>query len=112
MYLLTPLNNTVLTLSTVLSQNILIKVFIFNEYCSKGLNIAASFTVYVIKLDVGIYWLTCVVKDKSSAPWKFEWNFTQAMFKQILVIDGWGNYCELALRWMSLVLADDKLTLV
>ena len=33
-------------------------------------------------------------------------------FKLILVIDGWGISCEIALRWMSLDLTDDKLTLV
>ena len=29
-----------------------------------------------------------------------------------LVIDGWGISCEIALRWLSLDLTDDKSTLV
>ena len=38
----------------------------------------------------------------SLAPGKFEWNFRHVIFKQILVIDGWGISCEIALIWMSL----------
>ena len=34
------------------------------------------------------------------------------MFKLILVIDGWGISCELALRWMSLDFTDDQSMLV
>ena len=34
------------------------------------------------------------------------------IFQIISVIDGWGIYYELALRWMSLDLTDDKSTLV
>ena len=48
----------------------------------------------------------------SLAPGKFEWNFRHVIFKQILVIDGWGISCEIALRWISLNLTDDKSTLV
>ena len=33
------------------------------------------------------------------------------IFQIISVIDGWGIFCELALRWMSLNLTDDKSTL-
>ena len=36
------------------------------------------------------------------APGKFEWNFRHVIFKWILVIDGWGISCEIALIWMSL----------
>ena len=36
--------------------------------------------------------------------------FRYVIFKQILVIDGWGISCEIALRWMSLNLTDDKST--
>ena len=32
----------------------------------------------------------------SLAPGKFEWNFIHAIFKQILVIDGWGISCEIS----------------
>ena len=45
-------------------------------------------------------------------PGKFEWNFRYLIFQKISVIDGWGISCELALRWMSLNLTDDKSKLV
>ena len=45
-------------------------------------------------------------------PGKFEWNFRHVIFKQILVIDGWGISCEIALIWMSLDFTDDQSTLV
>ena len=44
----------------------------------------------------------------SFAPGKFEWNFRYFIFQVISVIDGWGISCELAPRWMSLELTDDK----
>ena len=43
---------------------------------------------------------------------KFEWNFRYVIFKWILMIDGWGVSCEVALIWMSLDLTDDQSTLV
>ena len=43
----------------------------------------------------------------SLAPGKFEWNFRHVIFKEILVIDGWGISCETALIWMSLDFTDD-----
>ena len=48
----------------------------------------------------------------SLAPEKFEWNFRYLILQIISVIDGWGISCELALRWMSLDITDDKSTLV
>ena len=48
----------------------------------------------------------------SLVPGKFEWNFRYLIFQIISVIDGWGISCELAIRWMSLDLTDDKSTLV
>ena len=48
----------------------------------------------------------------SLAPGRFEWNFWHVIFKQILVIDGWGISCEIALIWMSLDFPDDQSTLV
>ena len=48
----------------------------------------------------------------SLAPGKFEWIFRHVIFKQILVIDGWGISCEIALIWMSLGFTDDQSTLV
>ena len=38
----------------------------------------------------------------SLAPGKFEWKFRNSIFKQILLIDGLGISCEIALIWMSL----------
>ena len=46
------------------------------------------------------------------APGKFEWYFKYVIFKQILVIDGWGISCEIALIWMPLDFTDDQSTLV
>ena len=43
---------------------------------------------------------------------RFEWNFTQTIFKLILVTDDSGISCEIALRLMSLDLPDDNSTLV
>ena len=48
----------------------------------------------------------------SLAPGKFEWNFRYLIFQIISVIDGRVISCELALRWMSLDLTDDKSILV
>ena len=48
----------------------------------------------------------------SLAPGKFEWNFRYVILKWILVIDGWGISCEIALVWMSLDFTDDQSTLV
>ena len=48
----------------------------------------------------------------SLAPGKFEWNFRYVIFKQILVIDGWGISCEIALVWMSLDFTADLSPLV
>ena len=48
----------------------------------------------------------------SLTPGKFEWNFWYVFFKWILVIDGWGISCEIALMWMSLDSTYDKSILV
>ena len=48
----------------------------------------------------------------SLAPGKFSWNFIYVIFKQILLIDGWGISCEIGLIWMSLDFTDDQSTLV
>ena len=57
-------------------------------------------------------WITRPWWINSLAPGKFEWNFRYLIFQIISVIDGWVISCELALRWMSLNLTDDKSTLV
>ena len=43
----------------------------------------------------------------SLAPGKFKWYFWYLTFQIILVIDGWGIFCELALRWLTLDLTYD-----
>ena len=48
----------------------------------------------------------------SLTPGKFEWSFRYVIFKRILVIDGSGISCEIALIWMSLDSTDDQSTLV
>ena len=48
----------------------------------------------------------------SLAPRKFELKFREVMFKLILMIDGWGVFHEIAQRWTSLNLTEDKSTLV
>ena len=53
--------------------------------------------------------LLCI---NSLAPGEFEWNHRHVIFKQILVIDGWGISSEIALIWMTLDFADDQSTLV
>ena len=47
----------------------------------------------------------------SLTPGRFELNFRSVNFKPVLVIDGWGIYCEIATRWLPLDLTDDKSTL-
>ena len=53
------------------------------------------------------YIIVIVTVINSLAPGKFEWNFIHVIFKQILVIDGWGISCEIALIWMMLDCNDD-----
>ena len=55
----------------------------------------------------------------TGSPWsnslhsmRLEWNFRSVNFKLILIIDCWGIFHGIALRWMSLDLIDDKSTLV
>ena len=48
----------------------------------------------------------------SLAPGKLEWHFRYLIFQIISVLDDLGIFCEIALRWMSLDLSDDKSTLV
>ena len=53
-----------------------------------------------------------MVLFNSLVPGKFEWNFRYLIFQIISVIDGCDISSELALRWMSLDLTDEKSTLV
>ena len=59
-----------------------------------------------ILINVSIY------KINSLARGKFELNFRYVIFKWILVTDGRGISCEIALVWMSLDFTDDQSALV
>ena len=48
----------------------------------------------------------------SLAPGKFEWNFRHVIFNHLLVMDGKGISCEIALLSMSRNFTDDQSTLV
>ena len=53
--------------------------------------------------------------NNSLAPGRFDFDFRYAIFSLILVINGWGVFCEIALRWMLLDVSHltyDKSTLV
>ena len=66
-----------------------------------------------INVSVVVFYCGLVLVDFNSlAPGKFEWNFRYLIFQIISVSDGWVISCELALRWMSPDLTDDKSTLV
>ena len=65
------------------------------------------------------YWhglprIICVsrLKVNSLATGRSNSNFRSLIFRLILVTDGWGISFEIALRWKSLDLIDDKSTLV
>ena len=48
----------------------------------------------------------------SLAPGIFQSIFSEKIFQQILVIDGWSISCEIVLKWMPMDLTDGKSTLV
>ena len=48
----------------------------------------------------------------SLVPGGFKWKFRLLISKLISAIDDWGISCEIARRWLSLDLTDDKSTLV
>ena len=48
----------------------------------------------------------------SLTPGRSKWNLRYIIFKLILWNAGWGTPCEIAFRWMSLDLSEDKSTLV
>ena len=58
---------------------------------------------WVTKVNLG-WWQHMI---NSLALSKFECNFKQIIFKQILVIDGWSISCQIALELMSLNFIDD-----
>ena len=63
----------------------------------------------VIYCPVSIHYISNI---NSLAPGKFVWDSRYVIFNQILVIDGWGISCEIALVWMSLDFINDQSTLV
>ena len=75
-----------------------------------------SVIIWVIHISIWIqaswYMIHSLIHFNSLAPGKFEWHFRYLIFQIIWVIDGWGISWEIALRWMSLDLTDDKSTLV
>ena len=66
----------------------------------------------MISLSIVEMLFALILTFNSLAPGKFEWNFGYVIFKWILVIDGWGICCEIALIWMLLDFTDDQSTLV
>ena len=50
--------------------------------------------------------------SNSLAPGRFKCNFIYVILKWILVIEGWGIFCAIALIWMSLDFTDNQSTLV
>ena len=83
----------------------------FNSFYLYLSNISANARECVQHFSKG--WVSeWVIKFNTLAPGKFEWNSRYVIFKWILVIDGWGISCEIALIWMSLDLTDDQSTLV
>ena len=71
-----------------------------------------SVVLFDLMLHMYINLTSLEAQFNSLAPGKFEWNFRHVIFKQILVIDGWGICCEIALIWMSLDFTNDQSTLV
>ena len=45
-------------------------------------------------------------------PGRFEKKMRKLIFKLILMIGGWGIFCKIVLRWMTMDLTDEKSTLV
>ena len=90
---------------SVLFQIIAIYVFLgineLNLYC-----ICTSQLIYISS-----YQLPHIVVN-SLALGKFGWNFRHIIFKQVLVIDGWGISSEINLIWMPLNFTYDQSTLV
>ena len=96
-----------------------------NHICISG-ELVISILVWdkvVVIIDALAFWyhsfycsggmqLNIFYNINSLAPGKFEWNFRHAIFKKILVIDGWGIYYEIDLIRMSLDFTDDQPTLV
>ena len=79
------------------------------SYRVSGVRILKKIDCVITALRTIVVWYWSF---NSLAPGRFEWNYKQLLFKLTLGIHGWGISCEIALRWMSLYLIDDKSTLV
>ena len=65
-------------------------------------------TIYVIS----IVNIVKAISINSMTPGRFERNLRKVIFKLILMIGGWGIFCKIALRWLSVEPTDDKSILV
>ena len=72
----------------------------------------ACISVQALKTCNGIVFFLFAPHLNSLPPGKFEWNFRYVIFKRILVIDGWGISCEIALMWLSLDFTNDQSILI
>ena len=73
-------------------------------------NSTSVFFDFILWIDALI--ISWKIVLNSLIPRKFEWNFRYLISHIISVIDGRVTSCELALRWISLDLTDDKSTMV
>ena len=60
----------------------------------------------------GFWWWREKLLNLTHWRWEILMKFCKINFKVILISDGWGISCEIALRWLSLDLTDDKSTLI
>ena len=93
-----------------------IKIYFFYQVClyhvygSNDINQAARGNL--AKCRQGLSKSLGTWNDNSLAPRRFWWNFRCVIFKLISMIDCCVISCEIAVRWMSFDLTDDKSTLV
>ena len=80
-----------------------------------------GFSSSAFAIHLHVYWSRSAIRQSMSSsaiftlthwPWEIRTKFYICNFKWILVIDGWGISCEIALIWMSLDVTDDQSTLV
>ena len=89
------------------SVHLSIQTCLFSFFCFIFLQVCSSCVPNVWRKQQGWF---CLINSLASG--KFEWNFRHVIFKQILVIDGYGISCEIALIWMSLDFTDEQSTLL
>ena len=74
--------------------------FMRRLFCDCIIGDGGSIELIYLSFTITGQWYDNVTYNNSLDPWKFEWNWGYVIFKQILVIDGWGISCEIALIWM------------